>query len=102
MLANMTSKVNEIPDIEDKLFNLGHEVEETTITNLTNLVVGRIVDVKKHPDSDHLHVCSVDVGNQQLQIVCGASNVAINKLVIVALVGAKLPHIEIKPTTIRG
>ena len=102
MLANMTSKINEIPDIEDKLFNLGHEVEETTITNLTNLVVGRIVDVKKHPDSDHLHVCSVDVGNQQLQIVCGASNVAINKLVIVALVGAKLPHIEIKPTTIRG
>lgn len=102
MLANMTSKVNEIPDIDDKLFNLGHEVEETTITNLTNLVVGRIVDVKKHPDSDHLHVCSVDVGNQQLQIVCGASNVEINKLVIVALVGAKLPHIEIKPTTIRG
>ena len=102
MLANMTSKVNEIPDIEDKLFNLGHEVEETTITNLTNLVVGRIVDVKKHPDSDHLHICSVDVGNQQLQIVCGASNVTINKLVIVALVGAKLPHIEIKPTTIRG
>lgn len=102
MLANMTSKVNEIPDIDDKLFNLGHEVEETTITNLTNLVVGRIVDVKKHPDSDHLHVCSVDVGNQQLQIVCGASNVAINKLVIIALVGAKLPHIEIKPTTIRG
>lgn len=102
MLANMTSKVNEVQDIEDKLFNLGHEVEETTTTNLTNLVVGRIINVSKHPDSDHLHVCSVDVGNQQLQIVCGASNVALNKLVIVALVGAKLPHIEIKPTTIRG
>ena len=55
-----------------------------------------------HPDSDHLHVCKVNVGAQVLQIVCGAPNVRKGLKVIVALPGAKLPGGEIKKGNIRG
>ena len=56
-----------------------------------------------HKDSDHLHVCKVDVGKEVLQIVCGAPNVAVGQKVIVALDGAELPGgIKIKKGMIRG
>ena len=56
-----------------------------------------------HPDSDHLHVCTVDVGNEILNIVCGAPNVQEGQKVIVALDGAELPGgIKIKKGKIRG
>ncbi|WP_225868645.1 hypothetical protein [Companilactobacillus kimchii] len=46
-------------------------------TELTGLVVGHVTSVKPHPDSDHLKVCMVDVGeDEDIQIVCGAPNVA--------------------------
>ncbi len=56
-----------------------------------------------HPNSDHLHVCTVDVGNEVLNIVCGAPNVAKGQKVIVALDGAELPGgVKIKKGNIRG
>lgn len=56
-----------------------------------------------HPDSDHLHICTVDVGNEILNIVCGAPNVAKGQKVIVALDGAELPGaFKIKKGIIRG
>ena len=56
-----------------------------------------------HPDSDHLHVCKVDVGKEVLNIVCGAPNVAKGQKVIVALNGAELPGgVKIKKGMIRG
>ena len=56
-----------------------------------------------HPDSDHLHVCNVNIGNQIIQIVCGASNVKEGIKVIVALPGTKLPgDVVIKAGKIRG
>ena len=57
-----------------------------------------------HPDSDHLHVCKVEVGDNKVeQIVCGASNVKAGIKVIVALPGAVLPgNFEIKKSKIRG
>lgn len=56
-----------------------------------------------HPDSDHLHICTVDVGNEILNIVCGAPNVAKGQKVIVALDGAELPGgFKIKKGMIRG
>lgn len=70
--------------------------------NATNLVIGKIVECEEHPDSDHLHVCQVDVGAQTLQIVCGAPNARKGIKVIVALAGAKLPGGEIKKGSIRG
>lgn len=69
----------------------------------TNVVVGKIVECKSHENSDHLHVCQVDVGLQTLQIVCGAPNVTENILVPVALVGAELPGgVKIKKGKLRG
>ena len=69
----------------------------------TNVVVGKVITCEMHPDSDHLHVCMVDVGQAEpLQIVCGAPNVAAGQLVCCALEGASLPGGTIKRGKIRG
>ena len=74
------------------------------MVDATNLTVGKVLECIPHPDSDHLHVCKVEVANNEvLQIVCGAPNVDVNELVIVALVGAVLPgNFKIKQSKIRG
>jgi len=60
-------------------------------SELEKIVVGRVLTCEKHPDSDHLHVCTVDVGNgSPLQIVCGAPNVAAGQLVPVVLAGGRV------------
>lgn len=69
----------------------------------TNLVVGHVDECIPHPNSDHLSVCTVDVGSETLQIVCGAPNVKKGQYVIVAKIGAELPGgFKIKHTKIRG
>ena len=67
-----------------------------------NVVVGEIKEIDPHPDADKLRVTKTDVGNEILQIVCGASNIEVGQKVPVALIGAKLPMGEIKETKIRG
>jgi phenylalanyl-tRNA synthetase beta chain len=90
-------------EIANKMLFAGNEYESIEkICPSTNLVVGRVISKKAHPDSDHLNVCEVDLGDRIYQIVCGAPNVDANQKVIVARVGAKLPAGEIKATTIRG
>jgi len=84
-----------------------HTVEVEGFTNqaeqLANVVVGKVLDVQKHPNADRLRLVVVDVKTKQLNIVCGASNIAVGQLVPVALVGAKLPNgLEIKESVIRG
>ena len=74
------------------------------MVNATNLTVGYVLECVPHPDSDHLHVCQVEVkpGDVQ-QIVCGAPNVDKGEYVIVANVGAVLPgDFKIKASKIRG
>lgn len=68
------------------------------------VVVGRVVTCVDHPNSDHLHICMVDVGGEApIQIVCGAPNVHANMNVAVALDGAHLPGgIKIKKGKMRG
>ena len=70
----------------------------------TNLTIGKVLECVDHPDSDHLHVCQVEIApNVVSQIVCGAPNVCAGAKVIVALPGAVLPgDFKIKPSKIRG
>ena len=76
--------------------DLGAEVE--------NVVVGRVLTCVLHPDSDHLHITTVDVGEEApLQIVCGAPNCQAGILVPVAKTGARLPGgVKIKKGKLRG
>ncbi len=76
--------------------NMGKDIE--------NVVTGKILTCEDHPDSDHLHVCTVDAGTgEALQIVCGAPNAKEGLIVPVALSGAKLPGgITIKKGKLRG
>ena len=57
----------------------------------TKLIIGKVLECKDHPDSDHLHLCKVDIGNEVLDIVCGAPNVRAGIKVIVAQIGSELP-----------
>ena len=72
------------------------------LVDVTNLVIGEVIECEMHPDSDHLHICKVNVGNEILDIVCGAPNVRKGLKVIVAKDGAKLPGGVIKKGVIRG
>lgn len=66
-------------------------------------VVGSVIDKKQHDNADKLSVCQVDVGEENLQIVCGAANVDKGQKVVVAKVGAIMPSgLKIKPTELRG
>ncbi|MDE6013463.1 MAG: phenylalanine--tRNA ligase subunit beta [Anaeroplasmataceae bacterium] len=81
------------------------EIESyTKLVEATNLTIGYVKECVVHPNSDHLHICQVEVRpNEVKQIICGAPNVAAGKKVIVANVGAVLPgDFRIKPSKIRG
>lgn len=90
-------------EIAQAITDAGFEVEDVLpMAQGTNLVIGEVLTCEDHPDSDHLHVTTVDTGDGIRQIVCGAPNVAAGQKVIVALPGAKLPGGEIKSGSIRG
>ncbi len=92
-------------EIASKLTFAGVEVEEIKhLASGTNLVIGEILSVENHPDSDHLHILQVDEGRKYgvHQIVCGAPNVKKGMKVIVARNGARLPNATISPSSIRG
>ncbi|MBK9794079.1 MAG: phenylalanine--tRNA ligase subunit beta [Sphingobacteriales bacterium] len=99
-------------ELHNLLTDIGLEVEsiepyESVKGGLKGLVVGHVLEKEKHADADKLSVCKVDVGNEVLQIVCGAPNVAAGQKVVVALVGTKLypstgEAFEIKKAKIRG
>jgi phenylalanyl-tRNA synthetase beta chain len=80
------------------------EVEELTSSGqYSNMVVGEIKEISPHPNADKLQLTKVDVGEEVLDIVCGAKNIAVGQKIPVALVGAVVAgDIEIKPATIRG
>ncbi|MBQ9658154.1 MAG: phenylalanine--tRNA ligase subunit beta [Clostridia bacterium] len=93
----------DVKQLAEDMTRVGNEYDEAEkLINATKLIIGKVVSCKDHPDSDHLHVCKVDIGNEVLDIVCGAPNVREGLKVIVAQVGAQLPGGEIKKSTIRG
>ena len=83
----------------------GLEVEENTpvAANFDKVVVAQVLSKDKHPDADRLNVLTVNVGQgEPLSIVCGAQNVTVGMMAPCALVGAKLPDMEIKQAKVRG
>lgn len=93
----------DLNDLAVKITKAGINVEAVISNKIDNLVIGEVIDCIDHPDSDHLHICQVNIGNEIKQIVCGASNVRKGIKVIVALPGAILPgNFEIKKSKIRN
>jgi len=90
--------------LAEDMTRVGNEYDSAEkLINATNLTIGKVLECEEHPDSDHLHVCKVDVKTEVLNIVCGAPNVRKGLKVIVALPGAELPGgITIKKGMIRG
>lgn len=71
--------------------------------DIKNVVVGKILEIKKHEDSDHLVVTQVDLGNEKVQIVTGASNIKEGDIVPIAKDGSTLPGgVKIKKGMLRG
>ncbi|MCM1313369.1 MAG: phenylalanine--tRNA ligase subunit beta [Bacteroides sp.] len=98
-------------EVADALTSIGLEVgaveEVQSIKGgLEGLVVGKVLTCEAHPNSDHMHVCTVDLGDRTEQIVCGAANVAAGEKVIVATLGTKLYDgdqcFTIKKSKLRG
>lgn len=92
--------------LADKLSRTGIEVESVVIpaAGLKKIVVGAVEECVPHPDSDHLSICQVNVGEEELsQIVCGAPNIQAGKKVIVALPGSRIAgNVKIKKGKLRG
>ncbi|MBR4533132.1 MAG: phenylalanine--tRNA ligase subunit beta [Bacteroidaceae bacterium] len=99
-------------EVADALTSIGLEVDgveevQSIRGGLQGLVVGHVLTCEPHPNSDHMHVCTVDTGSSDVaQIVCGAPNVAAGQKVIVATLGTKLydgdQEFTIKKSKLRG
>ena len=89
----------------DKLTMTGSKVEtiDQLGNDIKNVVVGRILEIEKHPDADKLVVTKVDVGTEKLQIVTGANNIKEGDIVPIAKDGSELPGgVKIKKGALRG
>lgn len=98
LAATLTSLGLECDNIEEV---------ESIPGGLKGIVIGKVLTCEPHPDSDHLHITTVDLGNSEIQtIVCGAPNVAAGQTVVVATVGTVLQmngrELKIKKSKIRG
>ena len=92
-------------EIANKLSSTGSHVESINnfAEDIEKVVVGKIVEITKHPDADKLVVCKIDVGCETLQIVTGAPNVFEGAVVPVALDGSTLANdVHIKKGELRG
>ncbi|ELK47250.1 phenylalanine--tRNA ligase subunit beta [Bacillus sp. SB49] len=92
-------------ELAEIITKTGIEVEsvEPVAENVTGVVVGHVQSCLQHPNADKLNLCQVDVGEETLQIVCGAPNIGEGQKVAVAAPGAVLPgNFKIKKTKLRG
>ncbi len=92
----------DLHELAVKITKAGVNVEKVIDSRIENLVIGEVKDCVDHPDSDHLHICQVDIGSKTVQIVCGAHNVRKGLKVLVALPGCVLPEGTIEAGKIRG
>lgn len=91
-------------EIAHRLAMLGFPVEDVVRRpKITGVVVGKIVELAKHPNADRLQVGTIDVGGEKpLTIATAATNVAAGQVIPVATIGAKLPELTIEPRKMRG
>ena len=92
-------------ELGDILTMTGSKVETIDVTgeDIKNVVVGKILEIQKHPDADKLVVTKVDVKDEILQIVTGANNIKVGDIVPIAKDGAELPGgVKIKTGKLRG
>ena len=97
-------------EIAQALTMSGLEVEdiEKTGAKFTNIVTAKILEMKDHPDSDHLHLATIDNGTEIRTVVCGAPNIAVGQIIPYASVGSKVlnrktgEQFELTPAKIRG
>ncbi|MGN8645730.1 phenylalanine--tRNA ligase subunit beta [Gracilibacillus sp. HCP3S3_G5_1] len=92
-------------DLAERITKSGIEVEglERFASPANNVVVGYVESCEKHPNADKLNLCQVNVGDEKLQIICGAPNIAQGQKVAVAKPGAVLPgNFKIKKAKLRG
>ncbi|MFC4409837.1 phenylalanine--tRNA ligase subunit beta [Chungangia koreensis] len=92
-------------ELAEKITRSGIEVDAVINRSegLKNIVVGYVKEKAKHPEADKLNVCQVDLGEETVQIICGAPNVDEGQKVIVAKPGARLPGgFKIKKAKLRG
>ena len=93
----------DLKELAVKVTSAGINVEAVNTQHIDNLVVGEVLECIPHPNSDHLHLCKVNIGDKIVQIVCGAPNVRVGIKVLVALPGAVLPgDFKIEKGKIRG
>jgi len=93
-----------IEDIDKRVNAMCCEIEEIKEVgkDTEGVVFGKILEVKEHPESDHLHILKVDIGKEVLQIVCGAPNVREGMITLVATVGGKVCGQKMKPAKLAG
>ena len=92
-------------ELGDILTMTGSKVEtiDEKGNDIKNVVVGKILEIEKHPDADKLVVTKVDVGTEKIQIVTGADNIKVGDIVPIAKDGAELPNgVKIKTGKLRG
>ena len=96
-------KDENLKELAVKITKAGINIEKVISNHIDGLVIGEVIECENHPDSDHLHICKVDIKDEILQIVCGAKNVRKGLKVIVATPNTILPgNFEIKKSKIRG
>ncbi|AHF61425.1 hypothetical protein P344_06260 [Spiroplasma mirum ATCC 29335] len=107
MLKNkLTSGINSdnkdlIAEIITLFQQYGYNLANINLT--TQFIVGEVLTVKKHPNSDKLNICEVNLGDEQRQIICGATNINHQQRVVVANIGARMPNLlQIIPSELRG
>lgn len=92
-------------ELSETITRGGIEVDaiEDYTEDIKKLVVGYVKSVEPHPEADRLNICQVDLGEETVQIVCGAPNVKADSYVIVVRVGGRLPGgVKIKRAKLRG
>ena len=101
-----TDKITDTKKYCDRMTDTGSKVEgyEVLAGDVTNVKIGKVVAMERHPDSDHLWICQIDVGAEApIQIVTGAQNVFVGAIVPAAVAPANLPEgKQIKAGKLRG